>query len=49
MLKGIAQLDDSEVVAERMKIEKRLAERDRNFAVEKIVNELMEGIRTPER
>ena len=49
VLKGVAVLDDTDTVAKRKKIEEELAAKDAQFVVKKLVNDLMNGIRSPER
>jgi len=48
-LKGVSVLDDSDTIAKRKEIERDLEEKNAQFIVKKLVEDLMRGIRTPER
>ena len=49
VLKGVAVLDDSRIVAKRKDIERNLESKEKRGAVKWIVEELIKGIQRPAR
>ena len=49
VLKGVAVLDDSDTVAKRNEIEQKLEKKNALFTVKRLVEEMLRGIRTPDR
>lgn len=49
VLKGVALLDDTKVVAQRQIIEENLAKKEKEAEVKHAVEEIIRGIITPER